>query len=212
MQPDFPEPVVPAMRMCGIRARSAETDAPEMSFPSQTESGLDERRQLVEDVAERDDVRGEVRHLDADRLLAGDRREDADLGGRERVGEVVLERRDLADLRAGRELELVAGHARADDLADERRVDPEVGQRLQKRRRRALGRLAGLALVRARAPEDARRREGGSRRGARSRARRRAAAARGRRRSRARARPRADRSSWSTSTGWRCGVSPTTSG
>ena len=41
MQPDFPEPVVPAIRMCGIRARSAQTDAPEMSFPSQTESGLE---------------------------------------------------------------------------------------------------------------------------------------------------------------------------
>ena len=40
MQPDFPEPVVPAIRMCGIRARSAETDEPEMSLPSQTESGL----------------------------------------------------------------------------------------------------------------------------------------------------------------------------
>ena len=40
MQPDFPEPVVPAMRMCGIRARSAETAAPEMSFPSHAESGL----------------------------------------------------------------------------------------------------------------------------------------------------------------------------
>ena len=41
MQPDLPEPVVPAMRMCGIRARSAGTDEPEMSFPSQTESGLE---------------------------------------------------------------------------------------------------------------------------------------------------------------------------
>ena len=40
MQPDLPEPVVPAIRMCGIRARSAHTDAPEMSLPSQTESGL----------------------------------------------------------------------------------------------------------------------------------------------------------------------------
>ena len=49
--------------------------------------------QVVEDVAERDELRREVRHLDADRLLAGDRREDADLGRRERVGEVVLERR-----------------------------------------------------------------------------------------------------------------------
>jgi hypothetical protein len=40
MQPDLPEPVVPAMRMCGIRARSAQTAVPEMSFPSQTDSGL----------------------------------------------------------------------------------------------------------------------------------------------------------------------------
>ncbi len=59
-----------------------------------------------------------VRDLDADRLLARDRREDPDLGRRERVGEVVLQRRDLRDLRSGRELELVPGDARAGDLAD----------------------------------------------------------------------------------------------
>ena len=40
MQPDLPEPVVPAIRMCGMRARSAQTDAPEMSLPSHTDSGL----------------------------------------------------------------------------------------------------------------------------------------------------------------------------
>ena len=120
MQPDLPEPVVPAIRMCGIRARSVQTALPEMSLPSQTESGLDGRRQVVEDVAERDEVRARVRHLDADRLLARDRREDADLGRRERVGEVVLEPRDLRDLRPGRELQLVARHARAGDLADRR--------------------------------------------------------------------------------------------
>jgi hypothetical protein len=40
MQPDFPDPVVPAMRMCGMRARSVQTAVPEMSFPSHTESGL----------------------------------------------------------------------------------------------------------------------------------------------------------------------------
>ena len=40
MQPDLPEPVVPAIRTCGIRARSVQTAEPEMSFPSQTESGL----------------------------------------------------------------------------------------------------------------------------------------------------------------------------
>ena len=133
MQPDLPEPVVPAIRMCGIRARSVQTALPEMSLPSQTESGRRGLRQVVVDVAERDEVRREVRHLDADGLLAGDRREDPDLGRRERVAEVVLERRDLRHLRAGRELELVARHARAGDAADERRVDAEVLERLHER-------------------------------------------------------------------------------
>src|SRR5947207_944819 len=40
MQPDFPEPVVPAIRRCGMRARSVQTAVPEMSLPSQTASGL----------------------------------------------------------------------------------------------------------------------------------------------------------------------------
>ena len=85
MQPDLPEPVVPAISRCGMRARSVQTAAPEMSLPSQTDERARRRRQVVEDVAERDEVRREVRHLDADGLLAGDRREDADLGRRERV-------------------------------------------------------------------------------------------------------------------------------
>jgi hypothetical protein len=40
MQPDFPEPVVPAISRCGMRARSVHTAVPEMSLPSQTASGL----------------------------------------------------------------------------------------------------------------------------------------------------------------------------
>ena len=39
MHPDFPDPVVPATRMCGISARSALTDWPETSLPSQATSG-----------------------------------------------------------------------------------------------------------------------------------------------------------------------------
>ena len=39
MQPDFPEPVVPATRTCGISARSALTASPETSLPSQHRSG-----------------------------------------------------------------------------------------------------------------------------------------------------------------------------
>ena len=40
MQPDLPEPVVPAISRCGMRARSVQTELPEMSLPSQTLSGL----------------------------------------------------------------------------------------------------------------------------------------------------------------------------
>ena len=129
MQPDLPEPVVPAMSRCGMRARSVQTALPEMSLPSHTETGLAVCGHVAVDVAERDEVRAQVRDLDADGLLAGDRREDADLGRRERVGEVVLQRRDLRHLRAGRKLELVARHARARDLAGDVRLDPEVTER-----------------------------------------------------------------------------------
>ncbi len=117
-----------------------------MSLPSQTASGLAVCGSVVVDVAERDEVRREVRQLDADRLLARDRREDADLGRRERVREVVLECGDLRHLRAGRELELVARDARAGDLADHVRLDAEVRERLHEQvgdARRGLLRGAG---------------------------------------------------------------------
>ncbi len=84
------------------------------------------RRHVAVDVAEGDEVRAEVRHLDSHRLLAGNRREDADLGRGERVAQVVLQLRDLGHLRAGGELQLVAGDARPGDLADDRGVDAEV--------------------------------------------------------------------------------------
>ncbi len=71
--------------------------------------------------------------LDADGLLAGNRREDADLGRGERVADVVLERGHLGDLRARRQLELVARDPRAGDLTHDRRVDAEVRQRLDER-------------------------------------------------------------------------------
>ncbi len=36
---DLPEPVVPAIRRCGMRARSAQTELPPMSLPSASVSG-----------------------------------------------------------------------------------------------------------------------------------------------------------------------------
>ena len=113
------------------------------------------RGQRLEDVAERDEVRREVRQLDADRLLAGDRREDPDLGRGERVREVVLQRRDLGDLRPRRELQLVARHARARDLADHRRLDAEVRERLHEELRDARSSLARVVALLRRDAEDA---------------------------------------------------------
>jgi hypothetical protein len=95
--------------------------------------GAGRLRQVVEDVAERDVARARVRQLDADRLLARDRRQDPDLGRRERVAEVVLQRRNFRDLGARGELQLVARHSRPGDLADHGRLDAEVRQRLHER-------------------------------------------------------------------------------
>ena len=74
--------------------------------------------------------RRRVRDLDADRLFAGNRRQDADVGRGERVGEVVAELGDFLDLGAGRQAQLVAGDVRAADDADDLRLDAEVAERL----------------------------------------------------------------------------------
>ena len=52
------------------------------------------------DVAEADELAGVVGHLDADRRAAGDRSEDAHVGGRHRVGDVAVEAGDPGDLDA----------------------------------------------------------------------------------------------------------------
>ena len=91
-------------------------------------------RRRLEDVAEVHDPAARVRDLDADRLLARDRRQDADVGRGQRVREVVLELRDLADLDARREPQLVAGDVRAGDHPDHARLDVEVPERLDQLR------------------------------------------------------------------------------
>src|SRR5262249_15918410 len=112
-------------------------------------------RQVAEDVAERDDARAEVRHLDPDGLFAGDRGQDANLGRREGVAQVVLQVRHFADLGAGRELELVPGDAWARDLADDGRLDAEVREAGDERVRDPRGRLAVRADAGPRAHEHA---------------------------------------------------------
>ena len=76
-----------------------------------------------EDVAQRDELAVDVRDLDADGLAARDRRQDAHVGRRHRVGDVLVQARDAGDLHARPELELVAGDGRADDHADEAGLD-----------------------------------------------------------------------------------------
>ena len=142
-------------------ARSALIALPLTSLPSQTVSGDDPCGGVAEHVAERDDAAVAVGDLDADRALARDRREDPDLGRGERVGEVVLEVRDLRHLHAGRELELVAGDVRAGDRADDLRLDAEMAERLGEPAGGLL--LAGGVgphLLRGRALEDPRLGEG----------------------------------------------------
>ena len=82
-----------------------------LAQPADQRRGLG--RAALVDVAEPHQAPARVRHLDADRLLAGDRGEDADVGGGERVGEVVGELGDLLDLRARRQPQLVARDVRA---------------------------------------------------------------------------------------------------
>ena len=118
------------------------------------------RRRLLEDVAESHDAPLRVRHLDADRLLARDRREDPHVGRRERVREVVLERRDLRHLRPWREPQLVARDVRPGDRTDYVRGDAEVPERLdQPRGHLGLPRRVGARLLAGRAREQADRRQ-----------------------------------------------------
>ncbi len=86
-------PVVPPMSRCGMVARSASTGAPGdvLADREQQRAALARRG---ENVAERDGAAAHVGHLDADERLAGNRREDADGGRRERQREVVGESGD----------------------------------------------------------------------------------------------------------------------
>ena len=81
-----------------------------------------------------------VWHLHADRLLTGDRRQDADVGRRQGVGEVVLQLRHLGDLRSRREPELIARDMGTGDASDHFCFYAEVPQRLEQ-----AGRDLGLA-------------------------------------------------------------------
>ncbi len=129
---DLPAPVAPAISRCGVVARSRKTALPGDVLADrdlERVGGLG-RLGRREQVAERDELALVVRHLDADRRATRDRRQDADVDGRHRVGDVLLQARDPGDLHAGPELELVAGDRRTDGHAEQRGLDAVRRERL----------------------------------------------------------------------------------
>ena len=95
MQLDLPAPVAPAMSRCGIVARFISTAVPSMSRPTATSSGWLARLASGE-------ARMSPRATSWRSLLGtstpmawrpGDRRQDAHVGRRHRVGDVLVEAR-----------------------------------------------------------------------------------------------------------------------
>ena len=119
---DLPEPVVPAISRCGIRARSTTTGSPPMVLPRQ--SGSFDGRVVVfargQQLAEIDFLAELVRQFDADGVAA---RHHGDAGRHRahRARNVVGKADHARRLDAGRGLEFVEGDhrtgARIDDLA-----------------------------------------------------------------------------------------------
>ena len=77
-----------------------------------------------------DDVRIRIRHLDANRAPAGNRRDDPDAECGETQGDVVFEVLDLGDPNAGRRHQFIQGHRGADGRLDARDFDAVVLQRV----------------------------------------------------------------------------------
>ncbi len=112
---DLPEPVEPATRQ--VR-HLREVGRDEVALDVLAEA--DDQRVVVaaggrvgEHVGQPNHLAVGVGNLDADGGLAGDRREHPDALGGHGVGDVLLQRRDLLDLHAGSEFDLVAGDGRA---------------------------------------------------------------------------------------------------
>ena len=128
-----------------MAARFIITERPLMSRPTATSSGWVARRasSLTRMSPSGHHLAPGVGHLDPDGLLARDRRQDAHVGRRHRVRDVLVEAGDPVDLHARAQLELEAGDGRADDHADQPGLDPVVGERLLER---AAGVFDGLAV------------------------------------------------------------------
>ena len=118
-------------------ARLMNTARPAMSWPIATSSGWVAWRASATARMSPSDTswRGVVGHLDADGRAARDGGQDAHVGGRHRVGDVLVEAGDPGDLDPGAQLELVAGDRRARRSCPTSRVStPWAGERLPRAR------------------------------------------------------------------------------
>ena len=135
MATDLPEPVVPAISRCGMRARSTITGSPPMVLPRQSGSlaGVLVVVVGVEQLAQIDLLALVVRQFDADGVAArhhGDaRRQRA-----HRAGDVVGKPDHARRLDAGRGLELVERDHRAGPRVDDLAAHAEILQHAFERR------------------------------------------------------------------------------
>ena len=114
MATDLPEPVVPAISICGVRARSMMMDSPPMFLPRQSGSLACDLVLHRQQFAQIDLFAMRVRQFDADGVAAGDHG-DARRQRAHRAGDVVGEADDARGFDAGRGLEFVQRHDRARD-------------------------------------------------------------------------------------------------
>ena len=91
------------------------------------------RRLAAQHVAEADEFLVGVRDLDTDGLLAGDRRQDAHVGARDGVRDVLAQPRHTVDLDARAEFDLVARHRRAARKPADDGIDAELLEYLGQR-------------------------------------------------------------------------------
>ena len=129
---DLPVPVRPAISRCGSVVRSTTSGLPATSLPRK--SGifilLGFAVGLLDHFAEADELPVLVGHFDADGVLAGDRRDDADARHAQGDRQVVGQAGDLRQPQAGFQLDLELGDDRAGFDLDDLDVEAEVLERL----------------------------------------------------------------------------------
>ena len=146
---DLPEPVVPAIRRCGILAKIGEH---RLTADVLAERERERRLQLVvrlglHDLAERHDLANLVRDLEPNVRLARNDLDDAHAHRRERAREVFREVADLAAFHSGRRLELEPRDDGARVHRHDLGLDAEVVELDLDQPRHRFERLGGIAAL-----------------------------------------------------------------